>query len=145
VQPLFLNVYDDFRFPQLFGETLVFPLQLLIFRRTRIMPRFRPSLLWRQSFPDSSLPLAAPLCQMGRIESLAAQQGADLAGPPGRIRPGQYPPFILRSEPAPFGASAPPPDSGAAPRALPQYHPVPNLKFPSLVWLAGQNRFSLPC
>ena len=101
---MFLDVDDDFRPAQLFGQALVFTLQFLVFQRGRIDLRFRSALLGRQPFQNSRFPLLSPVSQMRGIKPVTPKDGADLSRPLRRIRFRQD--FLLESdrEPAPLWA-----------------------------------------
>jgi hypothetical protein len=62
--PLFLNVDDDFRLTKLFGQALVFPLQLPVFQRGCGDLRFRAALVRRQAVQDTCFPFLPPFRQM---------------------------------------------------------------------------------
>jgi len=97
-----LNVDDDFSLTKLFGQALVFPLQLAIFQRGRGDLRLRSALVRRQTVQDTCFPFLPPFRQMRRIEPVPPKQRADLARCSGRIRLRQYLLLERRRELAPF-------------------------------------------
>src|SRR6201987_1173931 len=72
----FLDVDDDVRLTQIFGETCVLSLQLQVFFFQRISIGLRPTFLWGQSLEDSLGPLSPPVGQQRRVQTFAAEKGA---------------------------------------------------------------------
>src|ERR1700723_1367883 len=75
-QPLFLDVDDEVRLTQIFGEAGVLATQLLNFVFHRIALGLRPALPRGQSLEHSLSPLAPPIGEQRRVQTFAAEQSA---------------------------------------------------------------------
>jgi hypothetical protein len=71
-----LDVDDEVRLTQIFGEAGVLATQLLNFFFHRIALGLRPALPRSQSLEHSFSPLAPPIGQQRRVQTFAAEQSA---------------------------------------------------------------------
>src|SRR5205807_5870030 len=60
----------------IFGETCILSLQLQVFFFQRISLGLRPAFLWGQRLEDSLGPLPPPVSQQRRVQTFAAEKGA---------------------------------------------------------------------
>ena len=72
----FLDVDDDVRLTQIFGQACVLAAKLLDFFFHRIALGLRPALLRSQRLEDAMGPLAPPVGQQRRVQTFAAEKGA---------------------------------------------------------------------
>jgi hypothetical protein len=73
----FLNINHDSGLAQFLGQALVLPAQFLHLVILRIAFGLGAALVRGEALEDSGLTLAPPGDQVGRVESFAAQQGAE--------------------------------------------------------------------
>jgi hypothetical protein len=71
-----LDVDDDVRLTQIFGQACVLTAKFLDFFFHRVALGLRPAFLWGQSLEDSMGPLAPPVGQQRRVQTFAAEKGA---------------------------------------------------------------------
>jgi hypothetical protein len=72
----FLDVLDDVRLTQIFGQTRILTAQLLIFFFEWIALGLRPAFLRSQGLEDSLGPLSPPIGQQRRVQTFAAEKSA---------------------------------------------------------------------
>src|ERR1035437_8491734 len=75
----FLNVDDDFRFPQFFTEVLVLATQLLVLIAEGTALGLGAALLWSQGMQDSGGAFLPPGPQVRGVQALPPEQGANAA------------------------------------------------------------------
>ncbi len=72
----FLDVDDDVCLTQIFSQASVLSAKFLDFFFHRVVLGLRPAFLWRQSLENSLGPLSSPVGQQRRIQTFAAEKGA---------------------------------------------------------------------
>jgi hypothetical protein len=100
----FLDVDDDVRLTQIFGETGILAAKLLDFFFPRIAFGLRPTFPWSQSLANSIGSLSPPIDQQRRVQTFAAKQSADATWyGSSSLSLDQEALFVLRGIGAPFG------------------------------------------
>ena len=72
----FLDVDDDVRLTQIFGQAGILTAKFLDFFFYRVALGLRPAFLWSQSLEDSIGPLSPPIGEQRRVQTFAAEKGA---------------------------------------------------------------------
>src|ERR1700687_6342486 len=72
----FLELDDDVRLTQIFGQASVLSAKFLDFFFHRVALGLRPAFLWGQSLENSLGPLSPPVGQQRRVQTFAAEKGA---------------------------------------------------------------------
>ena len=98
-----MDIDDDVRLAQIFGEARVLTAQLLDFLVHRMALGLRPAFPRGQRFADAVGPFAPPIGQQGRVQTFAAEKRADAAGSGGsRLGLGHDALFVLGGVGAPL-------------------------------------------
>jgi hypothetical protein len=98
-----LDVNYDLGLTQLLGQPLVGTLQLLILFGEGMSFGFRPPRPWLKPLPNAGGSFTPPLPQMRRVQTFAAQKGADAAELGSRVRLCQDLLLVVGREPPAFG------------------------------------------
>src|SRR2546423_349030 len=75
----FLNIDDDVRLTQIFGQARILAEKFLDFLFQGIVLGLRPALLRSQGLRDAVGPLSPPIGQQRRVQTFAAEQSAQAA------------------------------------------------------------------
>src|ERR1035437_3640803 len=99
----FLDVDDEVRLTQIFGQTCVLAAQLLVLLIHRMALGLGSALLRSQRLQDAVGPLAPPIGQQGRVQTFAAEKCTNAAGYGGsRLRLGPGAAVVLGGVGAPL-------------------------------------------